>query len=65
MPQGYQTSAQPTLRRPRGAGVFSLPDRVTPSKRSLYASYAAGLFSMGQAESLTMVVPLWAVLQGV
>jgi MFS family permease len=42
-----------------------LPDRVTPSKRSLYASYAAGLFSMGQAESLTMVVPLWAVLQGV
>lgn len=42
-----------------------MPDRVTPSKRSLYASYAAGLFSMGQAESLTMVVPLWAVLQGV
>ncbi|MFN4283461.1 MAG: MFS transporter [Alphaproteobacteria bacterium] len=36
-----------------------------PSRRTLYASYAAGMFSMGQAELLTMVVPLWAVLQGV
>ncbi len=44
-----------------------MSDRVSPppSRRSLYASYAAGLFSMGQAEALTMVVPLWAVLQGV
>jgi MFS family permease len=34
------------------------------NRRSLYASYAAGLFSMGQAELLTMVIPLWALLQG-
>ena len=33
-------------------------------RRSLFASYAAGLFSMGQAELLTIVIPLWAVLQG-
>lgn len=33
-------------------------------RRNLYASYATGLFSMGQAELLTMVIPLWAVLQG-
>ena len=31
---------------------------------SLPATYAAGLFSMGQAELLNIVVPLWAVLQG-
>lgn len=36
-----------------------------PDRRSLRASYAIGLFSMGQAEMLTMVIPLWAVLQGV
>lgn len=42
-----------------------MSDHVQPSKRSLHAAYAAGLFSMGQAELLTMVVPLWAVLQGV
>lgn len=41
-----------------------MSDHVPPSKRSLHAAYAAGLFSMGQAELLTMVVPLWAVLQG-
>ncbi len=34
------------------------------TKRNLYFSYAAGLFSMGQSELLTMVVPLWALLQG-
>jgi MFS family permease len=33
-------------------------------RRSLFASYAAGLFSMGQAELLTIVIPLWAILQG-
>lgn len=43
-----------------------MSDPITPpSRRTLYASYAAGLFSMGQAELLTMLVPLWAVLQGV
>ena len=31
---------------------------------SLAAPYAAGLFSMGQSELLTFIVPLWAVLQG-
>lgn len=35
-----------------------------PDRRNLYASYATGLFSMGQSELLTMVIPLWAVLQG-
>lgn len=35
------------------------------ARRNLHASYAVGLFSMGQAELLTMVIPLWAVLQGV
>ena len=35
-----------------------------PHLSSLPATYAAGLFSMGQAELLTFVVPLWAVLQG-
>lgn len=39
------------------------PSRAA-DRRSLHASYAAGLFSMGQAELLTMVIPLWAVLQG-
>ena len=34
------------------------------STRNLYFSYAAGLFSMGQSELLTMIVPLWALLQG-
>lgn len=34
------------------------------SKRDLYASYASGLFSMGQAELLTVIIPMWAVLQG-
>ncbi len=34
------------------------------SRRDLYASYASGLFSMGQSELLTMVIPMWAVLQG-
>lgn len=33
-------------------------------RRSLYGTYAIGLFSMGQAELLTLVVPLWALLQG-
>jgi MFS family permease len=32
--------------------------------KSLAAPYASGLFSMGQAELLTFIVPLWAVLQG-
>ncbi len=31
---------------------------------SLPATYAAGLFSMGQAELITFIVPLWAILQG-
>lgn len=38
------------------------PDKT--SRRNLYASYATGLFSMGQAEMLTMLIPLWALLQG-
>lgn len=32
--------------------------------RNIRPACAVGLFSMGQAELLTMVVPLWAVLQG-
>ena len=36
----------------------------TPQTSNLPATYASGLFSMGQAELLTFVVPLWAVLQG-
>lgn len=40
------------------------PAPTLTNRRSLYASYAAGLFSMGQAELLTMVIPLWALLQG-
>ena len=40
----------------------SAPDQS--ARRNLYASYATGLFSMGQAELLTMVIPLWALLQG-
>jgi MFS family permease len=35
-----------------------------PRTSSLPATYAAGLFSMGQAELLSFVVPLWALLQG-
>ena len=35
-----------------------------PDRRSLYGTYATGLFSMGQAELLTLAVPLWALLQG-
>ncbi len=35
-----------------------------PLTSSLPAAYAAGLFSMGQAELLSFVIPLWAVLQG-
>ena len=35
-----------------------------PHLSSLPATYAAGLFSMGQSELLTFIVPLWAVLQG-
>jgi MFS family permease len=42
--------------------LSSLPP---PDRRTLAASYGIGLFSMGQAEMLTMVVPLWAVHQGV
>ncbi|MFN3892696.1 MAG: MFS transporter [Beijerinckiaceae bacterium] len=34
------------------------------SRRTLHFSYAAGLLSMGQAELLTMLVPLWALMQG-
>jgi len=37
-------------------------DKARPT--SLAAPYASGLFSMGQAELLTFIVPLWAVLQG-
>jgi MFS family permease len=40
------------------------PSPTVMNRRSLHASYAAGLFSMGQAELLTMVIPLWALLQG-
>lgn len=43
----------------------SLSSLPPPDRRSLTASYAIGMFSMGQAEMLTMVIPLWAVLQGV
>ena len=46
------------------SGPSSGPTRPIDS-RSLRGSYAAGLFSMGQAELLTLVIPLWAVLQGV
>ncbi|MDP2354993.1 MAG: MFS transporter [Beijerinckiaceae bacterium] len=34
------------------------------SRRTLHFSYASGLLSMGQAELLTMLVPLWALMQG-
>jgi len=37
---------------------------MSASHANMRASYLVGLFSMGQAEMLTMVVPLWAVLQG-
>ena len=40
-------------------------DPAPVSTRQLRASYALGLFSMGQAELLSMIVPLWAVLVGV
>lgn len=43
----------------------SLSSLPPPDRRSLAASYAIGLFSMGQSEMLTMVIPLWAVMQGV
>ena len=39
-------------------------DPAKADRRSLYASYATGFFSMGQAEFLTVVIPLWAILQG-
>jgi MFS family permease len=38
--------------------------QTTVTRRTLHFSYAAGLLSMGQAELLTMLVPLWAMLQG-
>lgn len=41
------------------------PPSPADEKRNLHACYAVGLFSMGQSELLTMVIPLWAVLQGV
>ena len=37
---------------------------MSASQANMRASYLVGLFSMGQAEMLTMVVPLWALLQG-
>ena len=43
---------------------FTKSDHAPVSRRTLYASYAAGLLSMGQAELLTMLVPLWALMQG-
>ncbi|MBX9757905.1 MAG: MFS transporter, partial [Beijerinckiaceae bacterium] len=43
---------------------FTKSDREPVSRRTLHASYAAGLLSMGQAELLTMLVPLWALMQG-
>ncbi|MFM2130054.1 MAG: hypothetical protein RL477_1600, partial [Pseudomonadota bacterium] len=43
----------------------SLSSLPPPDRRSLIASYGIGMFSIGQAEMLTMVIPLWAVLQGV
>jgi len=39
-------------------------DSFAPQTSSLPATYASGLFSMGQAELLNFIVPLWAVLQG-
>jgi len=41
-----------------------LAHSTRPDRRGLYGAYATGLFSMGQAELLTLVVPLWAMLQG-
>lgn len=43
----------------------SLSSLPPPERRHLATTYAIGLFSMGQSEMLTMVVPLWAVYQGV
>jgi MFS family permease len=40
------------------------PAHNPANRRSLYGAYATGLFSMGQAELLTLVIPLWALLQG-
>lgn len=45
------------------------PSRLPEPSGAIYArnikpACAVGLFSMGQAELLTLVVPLWAVLQG-
>jgi MFS family permease len=41
------------------------PADSTPLNRHrLYGAYATGFLSMGQAELLTLVVPLWAMLQG-
>src|SRR5688500_4216850 len=39
-------------------------DVSQPDRRGLYGAYATGFLSMGQAELLTLVVPLWAMLQG-
>lgn len=36
----------------------------SPNRGALYGAYATGFLSMGQAELLTLVVPLWAMLQG-
>jgi len=40
------------------------PPAKPANRRSLYGAYAAGLFSMGQSELLTLVIPFWAVQQG-
>ena len=50
------------MNAPETAPRPASPHPISP--RSLYFSYAAGLFSMGQSELLTMVIPLWALLQG-
>jgi MFS family permease len=39
-------------------------DSRQADRRSLYGAYITGFLSMGQAELLTLVVPLWALLQG-
>lgn len=40
------------------------PEKAAAVTTNLHNTYAAGLFSMGQAELLTFIIPLWAVLQG-
>ncbi len=52
-----QLTAEPA---PKDHAVLDSPAH----RRGLYGAYATGFLSMGQSELLTLVVPLWAMLQG-